>query len=89
MPNLWGDTESVLLKNYFITSPDLVTEKGSTLKGNIVNLLAVDSQPNTSNVAFDDPNAIEIKLKSIEKSFRASNFFVSDKFSSSSFLNLS
>ena len=56
--NLWGDTESVLLKNYFISSPDLVTEKGSTLKGNIVNLLAVDSQPNTSNVAFDDPNAI-------------------------------
>jgi len=56
--NLWGDAETVLLKNYFETSPDLVTAKGSTLKGNIVNLLAVDSQPNTSNVAFEDPNAI-------------------------------
>ena len=56
--NLWGDSETVLLKNYFITSPDLVTAKGSTLKGNIVNLLAVDSQPNTSNVAFEDPQAI-------------------------------
>ena len=56
--NLWGDSETVLLKNYFQTSPDLVTAKGSTLKGNIVNLLAVDSQPNTSNVAFEDPQAI-------------------------------
>ncbi len=56
--NIWGDSETVLLKNYFIDSPDLVTAKGSTLKGNIVNLLAVDSQPNTSNVAFEDPNAI-------------------------------
>ena len=56
--DLWGDAETVLLKNYFETSPDLVTAKGSTLKGNIVNLLAVDSQPNTSNVAFEDPNAI-------------------------------
>ena len=56
--NLWGDSETVLLKNYFETSPDLVTAKGSTLKGNIVNLLAVDSQPNTSNVAFEDPQAI-------------------------------
>lgn len=36
--NLWGDAETVLLKNYFETSPDLVTAKGSTLKGNIVNL---------------------------------------------------
>ena len=55
--NLWGETESVLLKNYFKTPPDLVTENGSTLKGNIVNLLAIDSQPNTS-VAFEDPQAI-------------------------------
>ena len=56
--DLWGEAKTVLLKNYFETSPDLVTTKGSTLKGNIVNLLAVDSQPNTSNVAFEDPNAI-------------------------------
>ena len=56
--DLWGEAKTVLLKNYFETSPDLVTSKGSTLKGNIVNLLAVDSQPNTSNVAFEDPNAI-------------------------------
>ena len=56
--DLWGQSETVLLKNYFETSPNLVTEKGSTLKGNIVNLLAVDSQPNTSNLAFEDPNAI-------------------------------
>ena len=56
--DLWGEAKTVLLKNYFETSPDLVTLKGSTLKGNIVNLLAVDSQPNTSNVAFEDPNAI-------------------------------
>ena len=56
--DLWGEAKTVLLKNYFETSPDLVTLKGSTLKGNIVNLLAVDSQPDTSNVAFEDPNAI-------------------------------
>ena len=52
-----GDLETVMLKNYFLTSLDLVTEKGSTLKGHIVNLLAIDSQPNT-NVAFEDPQAI-------------------------------
>ena len=57
--DLWGNTETVLLKDYFLTSPDLVTSKGSTLKGNIVNLLAVNSQPlDQSYVAFEDPNAI-------------------------------
>ena len=34
--NLSGDSETVLLKDYFLTSPDLVTSKGSTLKGDIV-----------------------------------------------------
>ena len=57
--DLWGDTETILLKDYFLTSPDLVTSKGSTLKGNIVNLLAVDSQPlDQEYVAFEDPDAI-------------------------------
>ena len=57
--DLWGETETVLLKNYFLTSPDLVTAKGSTLKGNIVNLLAVDSHPlDQEYVAFEDPQAI-------------------------------
>ena len=57
--DLWGDTETVLLKNYFLTLPDLVTAKGSTLKGNIVNLLAVDSHPlDQEYVAFEDPQAI-------------------------------
>ena len=52
----WGDTETVLLKNYFTTSPSLVTENGSTLKGNIVNLMAVHSQPlDHLYVAFEDP----------------------------------
>ena len=51
-----GDTETVLLKNYFTTSPSLVTENGSTLKGNIVNLMAVHSQPlDQLYVAFEDP----------------------------------
>ena len=57
--DLWGDTETVLLEDYFLTSPDLVTSKGSTLKGNIVNLLAIDSQPlDHGMLAFEDPNAI-------------------------------
>ena len=55
----WGNIEKILLKDYFLTSPDLVTDKGSTLKGNIVNLLAINSQPlDQSYVAFEDPNAI-------------------------------
>ena len=54
--DLWGDSETVLLKDYFLTSPDLVTENGSTLKGNIVNLMAVHSQPlDQLYVAFEDP----------------------------------
>ncbi len=57
--DLWGDSETVLLKDYFLTSPDLVTSKGSALKGNIVNLLAIDSQPlDHGMLAFEDPNAI-------------------------------
>ena len=57
--DLWGDTETVLLEDYFLTSPDLVTSKGSALKGNIVNLLAIDSQPlDHGMLAFEDPNAI-------------------------------
>ena len=58
----WGDTETVLLKNYFTTSPSLVTENGSTLKGNIVNLMAVHSQPlDQLYVAFEDPQTGTIK----------------------------
>ena len=34
---LSGDTETVLLKDYFLTSPNLETTNG-ILKGNIVNL---------------------------------------------------
>ena len=57
--DLWGDTETVLLKNYFLTSPNLVTEKGSILKGDIVNLLAINSQPlDHGMIAFEDPQAI-------------------------------
>ena len=57
--DLWGDSETVLLEDYFLTSPDLVTSKGSALKGNIVNLLAIDSQPlDHGMLAFEDPNAI-------------------------------
>ena len=43
--NLSGETETVLLKDYFLTSPHLVTTKGSILKGDIINLLAINSQP--------------------------------------------
>ena len=35
--NLSGETETALLKDYFLTSPDLATTNG-ILKGNIVNL---------------------------------------------------
>ena len=57
--DLWGDTETVLLKNYFLTSPNLVTPNGSILKGNIVNLLAINSQPfDHGMIAFEDPQAI-------------------------------
>ncbi len=56
--NLSGDTETVLLKDYFVNSPDLATTNG-ILKGNIVNLLAVNSQPlDQGMVAFEDPQAI-------------------------------
>tara|TARA_B100000029_G_scaffold454546_1_gene481120 strand:- start:737 stop:5125 length:4389 start_codon:yes stop_codon:yes gene_type:complete len=57
--NLSGASETVLLKNYFDTSPNLVTTNGSILKGNIVNLLAINSQPlDQAYVAFEDPQAI-------------------------------
>ena len=56
--HLSGDTETVLLKDYFVNSPDLETTNG-ILKGNIVNLLAVNSQPlDQGMVAFEDPQAI-------------------------------
>ena len=54
-----GESKSVLLKDYFDFSPNLVTTKGSIIKGDIVNLLAVNSTPiDNSKVAFDDPAAI-------------------------------
>jgi len=57
--NLSGETETVLLKDYFLTSPDLVTTKGSILKSDIVNLLAINSQPlDHGMIAFEDPQAI-------------------------------
>ena len=53
--HLSGDTGTVLLKNYFLTSPDLATTNG-ILKGNIVNLLAKHSQPHDHGmIAFEDP----------------------------------
>ena len=46
--NLWGDT-----------SPNLVIQKGSILKSNIVNLLAINSQPlDHGMIAFDDPKTV-------------------------------
>ena len=56
---LSGDnTETSLLKDYFINSPDLATTNG-ILKGNIVNLLAINSQPlDHGMIAFEDPQAI-------------------------------
>ena len=46
--NLWGDT-----------SPNLVTQKGSILKGDIVNLLAINSQPlDRGMIASKDPQTI-------------------------------
>ena len=57
--SLSGDSETVLLKDFFLTSPDLVTAKGSTLKGDLVNLLAKNGQPSDHGmVAFEDPQAI-------------------------------
>ena len=57
--DLSGEIEAVLLKNYFLTSPNLVTKEGSILKGDIVNLLAINSQPlDHGMVAFEDPQAI-------------------------------
>ena len=56
--NLSGETETVLLKDYFLDSPDLATTTG-ILKSNIVNLLAIDSQPlDHGMIAFEDPQAI-------------------------------
>ena len=55
---LSGDTETVLLKDYFLTSPNLETTNG-ILQGNIVNLLAINGQPlDHGMVAFEDPQAI-------------------------------
>ena len=57
--NPLGESETILLKNYFLTSPDLITTKGSIIKGDIVNLLSVNTTPiDNSIVAFDDPSAI-------------------------------
>ena len=55
--NLSGETENVLLKDYFLTSPDLVTTNG-ILKGNIVNLLAIGQPLDRGMSAFEDPQAI-------------------------------
>ena len=56
--DLWGDSETVLLKDYFLDSSDLVTTTG-ILKSNIVNLLAIDSQPlDHGMIAFEDPQAL-------------------------------
>ena len=57
--NLLNESNKLLLKHYFDSSLDLVTTNGSTLKGNIVNLLAVHSDTlDQSYVAFEDPQAI-------------------------------
>ena len=57
--NLSNESNKLLLKHYFDSSLDLVTTNGSTLKGNIVNLLAVHSDTlDQSYVAFEDPQAI-------------------------------
>jgi len=46
--NLWGET-----------LPNLVTQKGSILKGDIVNLLAINSQPlDRGMIASKDPQTI-------------------------------
>ena len=56
--DLSGGTETVLLKNYFLESPDLATTTG-ILKSNIVNLLATNGQPlDHGMIAFEDPQAI-------------------------------
>ena len=57
--NLSNESELVLLKQYFDSSSNLVTTNGSILKGNIVNLLAVHSEPlDQPFVAFEDPQGI-------------------------------
>ena len=55
--NLSGEKETVLLKDYFLTSPDLATTTG-ILKSNIVNLLAIGQPLDHGMVAFEDPQAI-------------------------------
>jgi len=55
--NLSGETETVLLKDYFLTSPDLATTTG-ILKSNIVNLLAIGQPLDHGMLAFEDPQAI-------------------------------
>ena len=56
--NLSRGTETALLKDYFLTSPDLATKNG-IIKGNIVNLLAINGQPlDHGMLAFEDPQAI-------------------------------
>ena len=55
--NLSGDTETVLLKDYFVNSPDLATTTG-ILKSNIVNLLAIGQPLDHGMIAFEDPEAI-------------------------------
>ena len=57
LSNLSGETENVLLKDYFLTSPDLVTTNG-ILKSNIVNLLAIGQPLDHGMLAFEDPQAI-------------------------------
>ena len=52
------ETETGLTKDYFLDSSDLATTTG-ILKSNIVNLLAIDSQPlDHGMIAFEDPQAI-------------------------------
>jgi len=55
--NLSGEKETVLLKDYFLTSPDLATTTG-ILKSNIVNLLAIGQPLDHGMLAFEDPQAI-------------------------------
>ena len=55
--NLSGEKETVLLKDYFLDSPDLATTTG-ILKSNIVNLLAIGQPLDHGMLAFEDPQAI-------------------------------
>ena len=52
--NLSGEKETVLLKDYFLDSPDLATTTG-ILKSNIVNLLAIGQPLDHGMIAFGDP----------------------------------